>query len=87
MTDDGEYTTVPWVDIQLNLPVAGSKLNRKTPLETKGIRSVTVELEDGAVLEFDLLEEKMGGFYRSNELVRNGIKVIQHEVYITDGNS
>ena len=63
------------------------ELPRRTPLETKEIRRVTIELDDGAVLEFDTGEELIGGFYRSNELVRNGYKVIQHEVYITDGNS
>lgn len=63
------------------------ELPRRTPLETKEIRRVTIELGDGAVLEFDTGEELIGGFYRSNELVRNGYKVIQHEVYITDGNS
>lgn len=81
-----ETAKIPVVDIELPNQ-HHSPIPKRTPLETKGVRRVSIELEDGATLDFDFDEELIGGFYRCNELVRNGYKVIQHEVYITDGNS
>ena len=86
MTDNPLDGTLCFMDIQLTLPSNAPKIARKTPLETKGILKVVITLEDGAELIFDTAEELMGGFYRSSELVRDGFKVLQHEVYITDGN-
>lgn len=78
-----------FMDIQLSIPASTTKIARKTPMETKSIRRVTIELDDGTELELSLEENSTSesGFYRVNDYVRNGRSVTIHEVFLTYGNS
>lgn len=83
---DDSNATLVFVDIHLELPGNTQKIAKKTPMETKPIRRVLIEMEDGSELELPVDDETTGSFYRSNEYVRNGKRVTIHEVYVAYGN-
>jgi len=88
LTTDDTDSSLMFVDIQLTLPGNEQKMARKTPMETKAIKRVLIEMEDGSELELPVDDENTtGSFYRSNQYVRNGKRVTIHEVYVAYGNS
>jgi len=84
---DGEVTLC-FMDIQLTLPSNAPRIARKTPMETKPVIRVLIEMADGSQLELPVGSEEEGesGYYRVNEYVRNGKFVTIHEVFIAYGN-
>lgn len=71
---------------QLQLPglnLQPKKLTKKTPLQTRAVKKVTIEYPDSSSLVLEVELEQ--GFHRIEEYRANGKKITIHEVFLTFG--